>query len=89
MDQLKQKWQSNTAVKVYTIRMGDVEDPDLFVAMHLCDWENSEVGKFIMEKSNPTPKWQRYADHTTFGWNYDIIAYLSEQDHIYYKLKYE
>lgn len=89
MDQLKQKWQSNTPVKVYTIKMGDVEDPDLFVAIHLYDWEKSEVGKFVMEKSNPTPMWKRYANPSSYGWTYDIIAYLSEKDHVYYKLKFE
>lgn len=89
MKQLKQKWRSSTPVLVHKIKMGDVEDPDLFVSIHLYEWEKSEVGKFVMEKSNPTPIWKRYADPTTMGWTYAIIAYLSEQDHVYYKLKFE
>ena len=40
---------------VHTIRMGEVEDPDLMVAQPIWEWQESEAGKWIMENSNPKP----------------------------------
>ena len=74
---------------VHTISMGDVEDPDLFVAEPIYKWQQTEVGKWIMDNSNPKPSWHRFADHNTYGYLYQIRAYLTHKQLTYYKLKYE
>ena len=38
-------------VVVHTIRMGDVEDPDLMVADPIWKWQQTDEGKWAMEKS--------------------------------------
>lgn len=74
---------------VHTIRMGDVEDPDLFVAEPIWQWQQTEKGKYIMEHSMQQPEWHRMTDHLNYGFTYNIVAYLNDKDLTYWKLKYE
>jgi hypothetical protein len=69
--------------------MGDVEDPDLFVAHPIYEWQQTEKGKWIMKNSAPTPSWHRTIDSRSFGHLYQIKAYLTPKQLTYYKLKYE
>ena len=74
---------------VHYIKMGDVEDPDLFVAQPIYEWQQTEAGKWIMENSNPAPSWHRQVDYTTYGQLYLIKAYLTHKQLTFWKLKYE
>ena len=74
---------------VHTISMGDVEDPDLFVAHPIYEWQQTEAGKWIMENSAPTPSWHRNMDYSTYGYTYQIRAYLTHKQLTFWKLKYE
>tara|TARA_Y100000389_G_scaffold188374_1_gene210874 strand:+ start:8654 stop:8935 length:282 start_codon:yes stop_codon:yes gene_type:complete len=79
-------------VLVHQIKMGDVDDPDVMVAAPIYEWQQTESGKYIMEHSNPTAKWIRgNSPNETydFGHTYNILAYLTEQELTYWKLKYE
>jgi len=79
----------NIPTTVHTITMGDVDDPDLYVAEPLYNWEKTEVGKWVMENSNPAPTWQRQTDPHCFGWKYLIVGYFNEQDLTYFNLKFK
>lgn len=74
---------------VHTFTLGDVEDPDLYAAQPLIEWQNSEAGKFIMSHAVETPVWQREVDHTLFGYRYAITAELKGKDYTFYCLKYQ
>lgn len=74
---------------VHSFRMGDVEDPDLYAGEPLWEWQETKQGKWIMKHSNPTPMWIRNVDETTYGWRYEIRAYLSPKNYTYYKLRFE
>ena len=63
-------------VVVHRIRMGDVEDPDLYVAQPIWDWQESEQGKFVMEHAVSKPEWHRQLDIYGLGWQYAIVAEL-------------
>ena len=76
-------------IKVHEIKMGDVEDPDLFVASPIYDWQQTDSGKYIMEHSNPTAKWVRGNSPDYYGHVYSILAYLTPKQVTYWKLKYE
>jgi len=74
---------------VHTIRMGDVEDPDLMVAQPIWEWQETEAGKWIMENSNPTPSWHRNHSIYDYGYVYQIRAYLTHKQLTFWKLKFE
>ena len=75
-------------VCVHEIRMGDVEDPDLFVAEPIWKWQESDAGKFIMEHAVDKPYWTRGMDPHSYGHLYRIVARLSEQNETFWRLKW-
>jgi hypothetical protein len=81
------------AYKIYTVivhrfRMGDVEDPDLYAAQPLMDWQTSEMGKWVMERAVDTPEWHRQIDPATYGYQYAIVAKLKGVDYTFWQLKW-
>ena len=59
---------------VHTFRMGDVDDPDLYAAQPLYEWQKSEFGQWVMKNAADTPTWHRMADPTSYGYQYKITA---------------
>lgn len=63
-------------VVVHKFSMGDVDDPDLYAAQPLHEWEQSAAGQWVMQNACETPTWYRVADPTSFGYKYEIHAKL-------------
>lgn len=75
-------------VVVHLFSVGDAEDPDLYAAQPLYDWEKSDQGQFIMKNSISQPSWERMIDHLTWGYKYAIIAELEKKKLSEYYLKF-
>ena len=75
-------------VVVHNFRMGDVEDPDLYAAEPLYQWQKSEMGEWVMANAVQTPSWHRTVDPNSFGWAYSIRAELSPKDYTYWWFKW-
>jgi hypothetical protein len=73
-------------VCVHEIRLGDVEDPDLWVASPIYEWQQTAPGKFIMEHAVEAPYWVQRMDYTSYSHVYQIIARLSEQNETFWRL---
>jgi hypothetical protein len=76
-------------VIVKQIRMCDCEDPDLFVAQPIWEWQQTEAGKYVMQHSKPKPMWLRSLDSYTYGYTYSIKAYLTPEEVTFFELKYK
>lgn len=76
-------------VVVYSFAMGDVEDPDLYAAQPIHEWQQSQAGKWVMEHAVEMPFWHRHVDPSTYGYKYYVIARLCEQDQLYWTLKWQ
>ena len=74
---------------VHTIKMGDVEDPDLYVADPIWKWQQTEEGQWIMKNSKPAPIWKRYHDPMIYGYSYTIHAFLKSKDYVFWSLKFK
>jgi hypothetical protein len=74
---------------VHEFTMGDVEDPDLYAAGPILDWQKSTAGEFVMEHAVETPYWVRMADPSSYGYRYRIMARLSEQNQTFFRLKFK
>ena len=66
-------------VVVHRFRMGDVEDPDLYAAQPIHEWEQSDQGQFIMEHAVDKPEWHRHLDQFSYGHEYVIVAELEKK----------
>ena len=67
--------QTKTVV-VHSFSMGDVEDPDLYAATPLIEWEKSEQGQWVMANALETPSWHRIVDPSSYAYRYEIRAKL-------------
>lgn len=73
---------------VHSFTLGDVDDPDLYAAEPLYNWEQSDAGQFIMKNALETPMWVREVNHAQYGYNYAIKAKLKPEHYTFYKLKF-
>ncbi len=64
-------------IVVHEFTMGDVDDPDLYAGQPLWEWQQSEMGKWIMEHAVEVPAWYRIPDVMQYGYKYQIRAKLS------------
>jgi hypothetical protein len=75
-------------VCVYEFSIGDVEDPDIMAGEPLWKWQNSEAGSWVMEHAVEQPYWMRQLDHTSYSHRYCVMARLSEQNEMFWQLKW-
>ena len=75
-------------IVVHKFRMGDVEDPVLYAAQPIYDWQQTEAGKFVMEHAVEPPWWVRTLDQYSYGFEFVIMARMKEADQTFYTLKY-
>jgi len=73
---------------VFKFSMGDVDDPDIYAAQSIMQWQSTESGKWIMDHALYLPKWERYADPYQHGWTFTVRATLSPENYTFWKLKY-
>lgn len=73
---------------VHEFGLGDVEDPDIYAAEPIWQWERSDAGRWVMANAIEPPIWKRYSDRDTFAYKYKIVAEFSDQNAVFYQLKY-
>ena len=66
-------------VVVHRFLVSDVEDPDLYAAQPLWEWEKSKQGQFVMTNSVEKPEWHRQLNHSSFSYHYAITAKLEKK----------
>jgi hypothetical protein len=74
---------------VHEFTMGDVEDPDLYAAQPIWEWQESEAGRFVTAHAVESPYWIRQVDYHNYGHKYKIMARLSEQNQTFFRLKFK
>lgn len=73
---------------VHSFSVAELEDPVIYAAEHLLDWEHSEAGAWVMAHAAETPWWTSQQDISNYSYGFSIIARLSEPDQTFFKLKY-
>ena len=68
--------------------MGDVEDPEIYAAGPIIDFERSEKGRWLMANSYKQLEFTIRPNQKTYGWMVIIFAWLNKQDLTYYSLKW-
>jgi len=94
MDRIKKRIKVDGSIEelhkivVHSFGVGDAEDPDIYAAQPLWEWQESEKGKWVMEHAVETPIWNRDLDFVTYGYRYAIIAELPGARATEYYLKW-
>jgi hypothetical protein len=81
---------SSNRVKVVfaTLRLADVEDPEIYAAGPLMDWQKTEMGQWCMENSLDQPHYTIIQDYATWGYTIKVVGILMEKDFTYFSLKW-
>lgn len=73
---------------VHRFTMGDVDDPDLYAAQPLWEWQQSEMGQWVMNHSVDQPEWRRHMNVSLYGYEYIVVAKLTARDYTFWVLKW-
>jgi len=73
---------------VHTFSVGDVEDPEIYAAQPIWEWQESDAGKWVMENAVEKPYYIQGPDYNSWGHRYKIMARLSEQNQTFWRLKW-
>lgn len=75
-------------IVVHSFSIGDVEDPDLWAAEPLHQWEHSDQGQWVMKNATEQPSWHRDHDLSSWGHLYRIMAKFTEKKLVEFYLKF-
>ena len=71
---------------LHEFRMSDVEDPEIYCAEPIYNWQQTPEGKFCMEKATDL-QYHTQVDHMTMGYRVIITGYLSGKHATFWALK--
>ena len=75
-------------LKVYEFPMGDVEDPEIYAAEPLYNFEKSEQGQWVIKHALEKPVFYIGPCMQTYGYRCRVEAVLSEEDATFFQLKW-
>lgn len=64
------------------------DDPEIYAATPIIEWQHSEQGMWVMEHAIETPSFRIRSHPQSWGDVVDIYGKLSPVDEVYYRLKY-
>jgi hypothetical protein len=73
---------------LHEFRMGDVEDPEIYVAQPLCEWEATEVGEWCHRHATDLT-WHLRGDPSYLGYRVIVTGNISDKDWAFYLLKFK
>jgi hypothetical protein len=76
-------------VIVHDFYVGDIDDPDIYAANPIIDWQKTEAGAWVMERAFETPQWLKQLDYNSYGYKYIVRAKLKEVDYLVWTLKFK
>lgn len=74
-------------VVFHSFRMGDVDDPEIYAAMPIHEWEQTEQGQWVM-KHCTDPVFNMHPDAYSWGHTVVISGELNDKDATFYRLKW-
>lgn len=95
MGKLKRIWPSDNGdiitseYIVHEFKLSDVDDPDIYAAGPIFDWERSDAGKWVMKNAIQKPSWHRHMDYNIYGYQYQIRADLTDEQITFFELKFK
>ena len=72
----------------HTFNISDVEDPYLYAAFPISEWQKTEHGRWCMEHAQGEPEFLCIPDLVTLGYRVRISGVLTEPQITFLKLKW-
>jgi hypothetical protein len=74
---------------LHEFTMGDVEDPYLYAAFPISEWQDTEKGRWVMANVKGEATFHITQDFAGFGHRVVITGELDPKDVTYFNLKYK
>ena len=74
-------------IHVKTLKVGDVEDPEIYLGPVIWDWLQTDHGKWCKEHAGDMV-WHSHNNYMTYENVYKVVAVFKEEDAMIYKLKW-
>jgi hypothetical protein len=74
-------------VTFHSFRMGDVEDPEIYAAQPIYEWQQTEHGQWVMEHC-ADPAYSIGPDLNYMGYKISLHGELEDQDAVFHELKW-
>ena len=74
-------------VLFYSFRMGDVEDPEIYAAQPIYEWQQTEHGKWVMENC-ADPTYNIGSDVNYMGYRITLWGELEDEAAVFHELKW-
>lgn len=71
---------------VHRFEMSDCEDPEVYIAQPLLEWQNTDQGKWIMAHAKD-PTYHIHASPVTYGFQVTITAHITPKRWTEYVLR--
>lgn len=71
----------------HTFSMGDVEDPEIYAAQPIYEWQQTEHGQWVM-KHCAEPRYSIGSDLSYMGYRITLYGELEDQDAVFHELKW-
>jgi hypothetical protein len=75
-------------VCVHEFRLSDVDDPEIYLAEPVSDWQKSEAGQWVMTHAAQPPYWIKHIGPESYMYQIRIMARLSEHNQTFFQLKW-
>ena len=75
-------------VVLHSFKMGDVEDPGIYAAGPIWDWQQTDHGKWCMENAIGELVSHTHVDYESMGYKVSIVGEFSDHDYTLYHLKW-
>jgi hypothetical protein len=74
-------------VTFHTFTMGDVDDPEIYAAQPIYEWQQTEQGRWVMDHCND-PKFAIEPDGQSWGHRVRLYGDINDKDATFFKLKW-
>ena len=71
----------------HSFKMGDVEDPEIYAAQPIWDWQQTEQGQWVMTHC-ADPTYSIGSDPHYMGYRITLYGELQDQDAVFHELKW-
>jgi hypothetical protein len=72
----------------HTFRMGDVEDPEIYAAQPIWEWQQTEQGQWVLAHCSD-PKYIVEPDNMFWGYRVRLYGEVNDTDATFFRLKWD
>jgi len=71
----------------HTFRMGDVDDPEIYAAQPIWEWQQTEQGQWVLAHCTD-PKYAVEPDNMSWGYRVRLYGEINDTDATFFQLKW-